>query len=191
MNFANDEPVSAYPRRNRLFFIVVAVLFSGIAAATALFAFHSVAAPPAARVLATLDVRLLGCASRNAHVVVTSQDELSKLLAAGLRNCPDPAFAEQNSAFLRTLARARLDWSEEVLVIVNDSYGGTGMARPEIDFTGSAGGVLTATIRWIVPPPPVTPDTASCALAFAVRREVKRLEIVPHSAPRAGFRIAR
>jgi hypothetical protein len=132
---------------------------------------------PPVRQLPDLDLGLFGCAPNRTHRFITSHDDLSKIVAELAPHCPPDVFEQRRQAFLRSLRRARVDLSKEVLVIAQDWYG-TGMAKPGLAFTRAADGGLVATISWKVPPPPLTPDTASCTFAFAVKRSaVKRITV--------------
>jgi hypothetical protein len=143
---------------------------------------------PPVRELRELDLGVFSCAPNRAHRFIPSEDALTKTLAElSSQGTPD-VFEPRRGAFLRSLERARVNFSEEVLVIAQDSYGGTGMATPSLAFTHSSDGALTATIHWYVPPPPVTPDTASCTLAFAVKRSaVKRITVTGQESGSATF----
>lgn len=149
------------------------------------------AGSPDVRTLPDIDTSVFTCAPNPAHRFIASQADLETVLSSLAPHCEATEFEARKSAFLRDLARARMDWSDEVLVIAMDWYG-TGMAKPSLAFSGPSDGLLTANIQWRVPPPPLTPDTASCRLAFAVRRSAAtRIEVVGGNSGTATFAVSR
>jgi hypothetical protein len=145
------------------------------------------AGSPPVRELRDLDLRVFLCAPNRTHRFIPSEDALTKTFAELSSHCPPDVFEQRRHAFLSSLKRARVNFSEEVLAIVQDWYG-TGMATPRLGLTHSSDDVITATIHWKVPPPPVTPDTASCTFAFAVKRSaVKRITVTGQHSGSATF----
>ena len=156
----------------------------------ALLAASGVVAAPPVRVIQDLDTSVFTCTPNPAHIFIASQAELSAVFSRLAPHCSAAVFEQRRKAFVRDLERARFDWSDEVLVLTMDWYG-TGMAKPRLVLSGPTDGLLTSTIRWDVPPPPVTPDTATCRFAFAVRRtEVTRIKVVGQNTGTATFAVS-
>ena len=111
----------------------------------------------------------------NTYLLLASEKDLDDLTAkaAAARNC-----LGDSQRFRSEVARA-VDFDREALVLIEQFYGGTGMARAELSVTGPEDGVLRASIVVTVPPPPVTPDVARFRFAFAVDKTlVRRVDIV-------------
>jgi len=82
------------------------------------------------------------------------------------------------SGFLRDIQEAKVDFDKEALILFGDVYGGTGMAKASLLVSGPEQGVLAVAIKVTVPPPPLTPDTASFRFAIAVlKADVQRVKI--------------
>lgn len=109
--------------------IVAAILVIG------LFASLGVAAPPPFREMPDLDISVFGCAPNPTHRIIKSQAARSEVFTALAPHCPATLFEKRKAAFLRDLADARLNWTDEALVIIMDWYG-TGMAKPSLVFAG-------------------------------------------------------
>jgi hypothetical protein len=145
------------------------------------------AGPPPVRELRELDLSIFDCAPNRTHRFIPSEDALAKIFAELSSHCTPDVFEQRRHAFLRSLERAPVNFSEEVLVIAQDWYG-TGMAKAGLVLTHSSDGVITATIHWNVPPPPVTPDTAFCTFAFAIKRSaVNRVTVTGQHSGSATF----
>ena len=85
--------------------------------------------------------------------------------------CDAARAASWKADFLRSLEAARFDWNAEVLLVVVSHYG-SGMAKGHLELKEEPHGVLTAEIIWKVPPPPLTPDTATFSRVLAIRRSL-------------------
>lgn len=137
-----------------------------------------------ARRLPALEVAVFACSPNPSHVLVESREGLERTLDALAPHCPAETFRARREALLRSLERSPVRWEEEALVVVQDWYG-TGMATATLGLDSPSPGLVRATVRWEVPPPPVTPDTAVRRFAFAVRKGiVTRVEVSGHD-PRA------
>lgn len=151
---------------------------------------HAAAAPPAVRLLPGTDLAVFACAPSPTHRMIGSEAALATVLASLTPHCSTSIVEQRKARFLRSLERTHLNWSEEVLVIAQDWYG-TGMAKPVLAFSGPSERVLIATIQWQVPPPPLTPDTASCRFAFAVRRSaVTVIKVGGHNSGTVTFTVS-
>lgn len=165
-------------------------ILGSIIFATVLLASTTVAADSPVRMIRDLDASVFTCMPSPTHLFIESQEGLSEVFVKLAPHCSAKVFEQRKAALLRDLARARFSWSDEVLVIAMDWYG-TGMAKPRLVFSGPADGLLTASIHWDVPPPPVTPDTASCRFAFAVKRSaVTRIKVVGRNTGAALFTLS-
>lgn len=149
------------------------------------------ATPPSVRQITDMDFSVFSCSPNPTHRFIGSEADLTEVLSQLAPHCPAAVFEQRKAAFLRDLHRARFDWTEEVLVIAQDWYG-TGMAKPSIVFAGPSDRLLTATIHWKVPPPPVTPDTASCRFAFAAKRSAAtKIKVVGQNSGTLTFEVIR
>jgi hypothetical protein len=111
----------------------------------------------------------------NTYLLLASEEDLDDLAAkaAAARDC-----LGDSRRFRSDVARA-VDFDREALVLIEQFYGGTGMAKAELSITGPEDGVLRAAILITVPPPPVTPDVARFRFAFAVDKAlVRRVDIL-------------
>ena len=124
------------------------------------------AADPPARRQSEIERVAVGCAANPSDHRIASRAELARLLAAWEKDCRGDGDRKRKADFLRVIDDARIDFAREALFILGGFYG-TGMARASLDLSAD-GSVLTAAIRWRVPPPPVTPDTATYRFAFTV-----------------------
>lgn len=134
--------------------------------------------PEAFRNLAGVDLRILGCAPESEFQLLTSERDLARFGQSATR-CDAAHAATFKTDFLRSLETARFDWNSEVLLIVVSHYG-TGMAKGRLELKPSSPGVLVAEVIWNVPPPPVTPDTATFSAVVAIRRTLVNKVIGRH-----------
>lgn len=131
---------------------------------------------PHFRRLPDLRLNVFACAPDPKHQIFTSREELIRELGLKAGHCPAPAWEAWRASFLEGLDRAKLDWENESLMIVEEWYG-TGMAKGSLSLEVTAPGVLAVKIHWRVPPPPLTPDTTVFRGGFAVSKAVTRIEI--------------
>jgi hypothetical protein len=129
------------------------------------------AADPPVRRQPEIERIAVGCAPNPMDYRIASRAELDRQLTAWDRECGfhegrTPRHNVPRTAFLRAISNANIDFTRETLFILGGFYG-TGMARASLDL-GFDGGVVTAAVTWRVPPPPVTPDTATYRFAFTV-----------------------
>jgi hypothetical protein len=117
----------------------------------------------------------VGCPANPADYRIASRAELDRLLAAW-EDCRGDGDRKRKADFVRAIEAANIDFSREALFILGGFYG-TGMAKASLDLSAD-GPVVTAAIRWRVPPPPVTPDTATYRFAFTVdKAQVSQVRI--------------
>jgi hypothetical protein len=102
----------------------------------------------------------VGCPPNPVDHRIASPAELDRLLARWTHECGG------KDAFVRAIEKADIDFAREALFILGGFYG-TGMARASLAL-GVEGRVVIAAVTWRVPPPPVTPDTATYRYAFTV-----------------------
>jgi len=93
---------------------------------------------------------------------IASRAELDRLLAGWTHECGGKA------AFVRAIEKAGIDFARDALFILGGFYG-TGMAKASLELSVE-GRVLHAAVTWRVPPPPVTPDTATYRFAFTAEK---------------------
>ncbi|MGZ8868990.1 MAG: hypothetical protein ACXW2P_11655, partial [Thermoanaerobaculia bacterium] len=139
------------------------------------------------RVLPTLAKYHYACVTGNhTYRLIRSTPELRAFAKELAEACK-----VEEDRFLRDVADARVDFAREVLVLAEQFYGGTGMARASLSLSGPEEGVVRAAIEITVPPPPVTPDVARFPFAFAVAKQnADRIEITVDGASVASFPIA-
>lgn len=138
-----------------------------------------------------VDIRVFSCAPSPNHRLLSSRSDVDEALKTMSTHCEASHFRELRAAFLASVERSGIRWAEESLVVVQDWYG-TGMAKASLDLTPLPPDAVRAAIRWSVPPPPVTPDTATCRFAFTVlKHRVQRVEVTSHGTGPTVLRIAR
>jgi len=136
------------------------------------------------RMISGLDLSLFGCMSNPGYYLFSSEADLDEQIKdAPVRHCGATDMAPLKSKFLQSLRPAGLQWREEALVVLQEWYG-TGMAKAHIDLRFAAPGVLEATVVWKVPPPPLTPDTASFSCAFAVKKSAVSKIVIRGQSPK-------
>lgn len=146
--------------------LLVALLAADVAAAGCLWT--PVREQPAPfRRMPPLSLEVFACAPNPAYHVFSSRAELMKVLDALAPHCPESAYQERRTNFLRDLERVAVDWDNEAVVILEEYYG-TGMAKARLELAAPAPHTVRASIVWEVPPPPVTPDTVVFRFVFAV-----------------------
>lgn len=132
---------------------------------------------------------MFACAPDPTHLVLTSPASVDDALKALAVHCEPKHFAGLRKAFLASLAKAPVNWDEQSLIVVQDWYS-TGMAKATLVLETKDPEAVRATIKWKVPPPPVTADTASVRFAFTVQRSrVAAVEVVGRSAEIAVIKI--
>lgn len=114
---------------------------------------------------------VFACPGNTPHYIVSTRAQLNETLARLESRCAPSRFQPGRADLLRALDESSFRWEEEALVVVQDWYG-TGMATASLELDSPTPDLVRATIRWKVPPPPVTPDATSCRFAFAVRKSV-------------------
>lgn len=140
--------------------------------------------PVAYRNLTGVDLRIFSCAPDAEFELVASPKDLARFDGSANR-CDAAQVTAFRTGLLRSLEAARFDWNSEALLVVVSHYG-TGMAKGRIELKTSSPGVLVAEVSWIVPPPPVTPDTATVSAVVAIRKALVNKGIARHgdAAPR-------
>lgn len=125
-----------------------------------------------------IDLGVFALAANPEPRLFSSLDELGRAVdALAPKGRRERHFDEARASLMRGVEAAGIRWKEEALVVVQDWYG-TGMARGRLELGRAGAGVVTASVVWAVPPPPVTPDTAVFRAAFVVNRaEVKRVVV--------------
>lgn len=134
-----------------------------------------------------------GCVGENQILLFQSRTELEAFFSEAAEKCSgggyDPRERQRRvQAGLEELDRILPDFDKEALVLIQEFYGGTGMAKASLDATEREGGVLAASISIRIPPPPVTPDTATFRFAFAVSKaDIKTVELTVNGSERASL----
>jgi hypothetical protein len=146
-------------------------------------------APPGTRLLSALDVSVFSCAPNPAHRILSSEADVARTLDELRPHCEAEVFRAREAAFRKGLKAAGVTWGEETVVVVQDWYG-TGMAKASLRLSLASKDRLDASVVWKVPPPPVTPDTATCRFAFAVRnRTVREVAVTAANSGSRTFQI--
>ena len=130
------------------------------------------------RGLPKLDLGVFSLAANPEPRLFSSLAELGRAVdALAPKGTRETRFEEARASLMRGVEAAGIRWKEEALVGVQYWYG-TGMASGRLEIGRAGAGVVTASVVWAVPPPPVTPDTAVFRAAFVVKRsEVTRVVV--------------
>jgi hypothetical protein len=126
----------------------------------------------------TLMQQIWPCCDQPGHQVVRSRAQVEQILA-DMAARPYVSLSEgTRRAYLAHIDRLVPDFSKEALVLFVVPYGPTGSARASLDATQRER-VLDVAIRVKVPPPPLTPNTATFYFAVAVdRAKIEEIELV-------------
>jgi nitrate reductase NapAB chaperone NapD len=123
------------------------------------------------RMITGLDLGVFGCPGNPVFYLISSEEDLTRQMELRSVQCRPSDVSQLKARLLDSLRSHDIRWEEESLVLLQEYYG-TGMAKAHLELILEKDGILDAKIVWIVPPPPVTPDTVVFSFAFAVKKSM-------------------